>query len=188
MQNAEEMELRDERVAVKDKEKKERRKARALAEGESVSESSSSSEEESSGEEEEVKVKKKAGIAAHLEGFETANPNAVNKSLQTMKISNMTAMDAGDGTAGLSRKEREILDAEKQQRAYEKRHAAGETAEAKVSRYAWLRWLLLLLLLLLWLPAATAGWYGCCLLCCCARAFLSLPHFSLACTGAVCFF
>ena len=135
IQNAEEMELRDERVEAADKVKKERRKARKLADGDEVSSSSSDEdggfsdmEDEA---EEEKKPKKKGGVAGLLGDFETANPNAVNKSLQTMKIGAMKDFDAGDGTGGLSRKEKEILDAEKAKRAYERKHAAGETVEAK---------------------------------------------------------
>eukprot|EP01041_Mallomonas_annulata_P000410 gene410-744_t len=76
--------------------------------------------------EEEPKPK---GLLAGVSGV--ANPNAVNKALKQMKIKDMKDVDVVNPEEGLSRREREALEAERKKTDYMKRHLAGETEQAK---------------------------------------------------------
>lgn len=124
--NAEEMQLRDERLAAEGKLKKKG----SDDEDDSVFGFDGSGSDSSDGEgggAGRVKVFKPKGVQGLIE---TANPNAVRKDLATMKVGDMS--EAADPTAGLTRKEREVIEEQRKKAAYMKKHAAGETAEAKV--------------------------------------------------------
>lgn len=86
-------------------------------------------DEEESSEEAEEKVQKVKGVADFID-FEGAGN--VNKT----KVANVKAKDLklGDGTAPkpeLSRREREEIEKRRAKEAYDRKHAAGETDEAK---------------------------------------------------------
>mmetsp|Transcript_14329 Transcript_14329/g.14432 ORF Transcript_14329/g.14432 Transcript_14329/m.14432 type:complete len:305 (-) Transcript_14329:58-972(-) len=69
------------------------------------------------------------GLLAGVSGV--ANPNAVNKTTKQLKVKDMKDAGDVDPNAGLSRREREVLEAERQKADYLKRHLAGETEQAK---------------------------------------------------------
>lgn len=65
-----------------------------------------------------------------IAGFEVANPNAKkqNKMLKTKDLKNMGDVNVEET---LTRREREVLEAERKRAEYQRRHAAGETDQAK---------------------------------------------------------
>lgn len=68
-----------------------------------------------------------------LSGFKTQNPNQGSKNPKTLKTKDMLKNMANDVQAEpqMSRREREALEAQRKKAEYDRRHAAGETAEAK---------------------------------------------------------
>ena len=128
----------EDELALRDKQFEEQAEARKLRRGDSDDEDESGDE---SGDDEEGNSKEKAAPDTVFKGvatMKTKNPNAGNDpkiAPKMMKLKDLKSMGdalpAADPEAGMTRKQREELEAERKKAEYLKRRMAGETPEAK---------------------------------------------------------
>lgn len=76
-----------------------------------------------------------SGLLKDKGGKTKANPNLASNQPKMMKLKDLKtlgdALPQADATAGMNKKEREAVEAAKRKEAYQKKHMAGETPEAK---------------------------------------------------------